>query len=211
MHRIILNAGSGYFESMFRVPCQETLSGRLELPDDDPDLVWLMIDYIYHGHVRIHAPPPAVPPNDDDDDDNGRGAAAAVNLLETCVAMYAMGAKFQVSGLQEGAEEAIGRMLGKRQRELRYILDMVDAIDELTTDRDELRLRVWNWLGHHSPVVKRYAAEVMMHWDTGDARFSSRVHVRELYMGGTRGNHIMTGEVYTMADVMRAPKHQRFE
>lgn len=181
VHRIILNAGSGYFEAMFRVPCQETLSGRLELPDDDADLVWWMIDYIYHGHVRICAPPP--PP------DAGRG----VNLLETCVAMYAMGAKFQVSGLQDSAEEAIGRMLAKKQW-LRDILDMVDAVDELTADRDELRLRVWNWLGRrHSSAARRYAAEVMMHWDTGDARFSSRVHVRELYMDTRGGNRTMAG------------------
>ncbi|KAF9630770.1 uncharacterized protein BFW01_g1332 [Lasiodiplodia theobromae] len=200
VHRIILNASSGYFQSMFRVPCQETLSGRLELPDDDPDLVWWMIDYIYHGHVKIHDVPP--------DDDDGRGG---VNLLETCVAMYAMGAKFQVSSLQEAAEEAIGRMLGKTGRheprvELRDILDMVDAIDELTADRDELRLRVWNWLDgkQYGSVAKRYAAEVMMHWDTGEARFSSRVHVRELYMG-TVGSRT-TGAMCATAGAMGPPK-----
>ncbi|KAK0658766.1 Kelch repeat and BTB domain-containing protein 4 [Lasiodiplodia hormozganensis] len=204
VHRIILNASSGYFQAMFRVPCQETISGRLELPDDDPDLVWWMIDYIYHGHVRIHDAPP-VPP---EDGGGGVGGVGGVNLLETCVAMYAMGAKFQVSSLQEAAEEAIGRMLGTKTRhgpvELRELLDMVDAIDELTADRDDLRLRVWNWLGKHGSVAKRYAAEVMMHWDTGEARFSSRVHVRELYMGTVGGR--TTGEMCATAGAMGPPK-----
>ncbi|XP_048479515.1 actin-binding protein IPP isoform X3 [Plutella xylostella] len=52
-HRVVLAASCAYFDAMFSVGLQESQKGHVSLPSVPPDILPLIIDFIYTGEVLI--------------------------------------------------------------------------------------------------------------------------------------------------------------
>ncbi|EHA48232.1 hypothetical protein MGG_14636 [Pyricularia oryzae 70-15] len=51
VHRMILSAQSGFFRGACTGNFKEAFTGRIDLPEDDPDILEILIEYIYRGQL----------------------------------------------------------------------------------------------------------------------------------------------------------------
>ncbi|XP_074086738.1 kelch repeat and BTB domain-containing protein 4 [Macrotis lagotis] len=56
LHRLVLAAQSGFFRSMFTADLREARARAIALRGVSPAVFQLLVDYIYHGAVRLRAP-----------------------------------------------------------------------------------------------------------------------------------------------------------
>lgn len=49
-HRVVLAASCAYFDAMFNVGLEETQKGNVALPSVPPDILPMIIDFIYTGN-----------------------------------------------------------------------------------------------------------------------------------------------------------------
>ncbi|GKU07565.1 kelch 21 [Fusarium langsethiae] len=89
VHKVIICSQSTVFRAACAGQFKESLSGTYNLMSDQPDMVQLMVDYLYTGDYSVDMDGP----NEDD--------ASCVSIsLSTHAVMYSLGDKYDIEGLR---------------------------------------------------------------------------------------------------------------
>ncbi|KAL1639027.1 Kelch-like protein 5 [Diplodia intermedia] len=154
VHRLILSAASTYFAHLFRVPnVRETILGRIEFPETDPELVFAMVDWMYYGKIEVSA---------------YGGVSGYSELLLECVYMYAMGEQYGVLGLPESAAWAVCAILHHQRyyllEQVDDMVEMVDLVNATTVPNSPLRRQVWDSLldNGYAKDIGKYALKALL-------------------------------------------------
>ncbi|OBS25166.1 hypothetical protein FPOA_05701 [Fusarium poae] len=89
VHKIIVCSQSPVFRAACAGQFKEALSGTYDLMSDQPEMVQLMVDYLYTGDYSVDM-------NGASEEDTGYNSAA----LSTHAVMYSLGDKYDIEGLR---------------------------------------------------------------------------------------------------------------
>ncbi|KAF4338400.1 kelch 21 [Fusarium beomiforme] len=89
VHKIIICSQSPVFRAACAGQFKEAFSGTYDLTSHQPDMIQLMVDYLYTGDYSV----------DTDAMDDGNGTSDSV--LSTHAIMYALGEEYDIKGLRD--------------------------------------------------------------------------------------------------------------
>ncbi|ETN46923.1 uncharacterized protein HMPREF1541_01112 [Cyphellophora europaea CBS 101466] len=77
VHRLIVKAGSDFFRALCTNDCQENKASHCNLPEDDPETIGRVIQFLYTGSYPVDTKPITMP-----QDNDGQGSVASSPLSE---------------------------------------------------------------------------------------------------------------------------------
>ncbi|KAL2158847.1 hypothetical protein VTH06DRAFT_4039 [Thermothelomyces fergusii] len=101
VHKAIVCPRSDFFSTACRSDFKEAQEGKIDLPDDDPELVRIMIYYLYHLDYSVSPPQKQVVSDlEDAQSKNETLAKPTMGVLTTHAKVYTLAEKYLIQGLK---------------------------------------------------------------------------------------------------------------
>ncbi|KFA53218.1 hypothetical protein S40293_10031 [Stachybotrys chartarum IBT 40293] len=101
VHRAIVCTQSDFFSTACRAGLKETQEGKVDLPDDDPRLVHIMVHYLYHFDYDIQLQYKRSHSDGLETDGDGTDVSEPiVDILVTHAKVYALAEQYMIRGLK---------------------------------------------------------------------------------------------------------------
>ncbi|KAI1819443.1 BTB/POZ protein [Xylaria intraflava] len=121
VHRIVLSCYSKVFAAAFRSGMKEATSGRYEMNEDDPFMVYRMVQYMYSGTYKDQ---PGMPNSEQQE---------SASALQIHARMFMLADKYQIDELEIVAVERYKELL-MSQRDVAAFLGSIPDVFKITLD-----------------------------------------------------------------------------
>ncbi|XP_015260566.1 PREDICTED: kelch-like protein 7 isoform X1 [Cyprinodon variegatus] len=172
-HRLVLAAGSEFFRLMFTTNMMESVSPEVELKGVDPEIIELLIDYIYTAEIKINvrnvqsllhvASQYQIQPVQ---------AMCEEFLMEkvnvtNCMGIWALAHAFYCEGLRAKAETFLLKYFTESSTLVDFLqlpvncLSKILSNDKLSVPEEQIYEAALRWLKHDLPNRRQHLAEVL--------------------------------------------------
>ncbi|KAI1501422.1 BTB/POZ protein [Biscogniauxia marginata] len=175
VHKAIVCPRSEFFAAACRGAFEEERKATINLPDDDPQLVDIMVQYLYH--LDYNTPSPAGRANKPSHAKLTRKYRELTSDLVTHVMVYALAKKYDIRGLKSLAIQKFEAAVEKQWLTYSF-LEAVQEIYTSTTESDrELRDVVISTFYAHPDLLDKKATQVIFK-ELGVLSYDLLMHLR---------------------------------
>ncbi|KAG4261389.1 hypothetical protein FPRO04_10605 [Fusarium proliferatum] len=128
VHKIIICSQSPVFRAACSGQFKEAFSGTYDLKSHQPDMIQLMVDYLYTGDYSIHMNEP-----DNLDETKESNTSSNSGALSTHAIMYALGDEYDIKGLRDLSARKYSWSLDENL-ELDEFLNSIPLVYTMTPD-----------------------------------------------------------------------------